>query len=342
MSSSTWSSLSSSSLNGGMELSHISWATIPESVLSVCMCSLVFSSLVYSREFRSPPLFGVLCLSMSDCLQALSTLIAQIPASGACQVAGFFAQIADLAGNLFLLFIAVNLFTLYRWYLKDTIEPTSPSTGSGFTTSKWHYIAALLISLTAIVTAIVPLTGALGIEYAKGIIGTCWISTDPLMARFVCSVSIFYFVLFSIHPLLPMARNITGQRVLKPTQFLYPLTMFVIWVPCTVNRIYESVDDPNKITEYMQAVLLPLWGTIDSVIYIAYKCHFRAYFSVRYPSVLSKLKAFGGDLYSKKITPQPTVSVNQPLLAAGHFSVQPGDRNSASSTSSSWGSYSNA
>ncbi|KAH3722893.1 hypothetical protein Pelo_18401 [Pelomyxa schiedti] len=193
----------------------------------------LFSSSMYSTistDYIIIPYFGVLCLSVSDFIQGLSVLVAQFETNnkGACEAAGSLFYYNHIASN-------------YR---------------------------CLHLRIVAIGSAIVPLTEWLGVHYGKGPIGTCWIGADPLMARFVLFyigfwilfviTATMYTVIFSLVPVLPEGDS-PGQRV-QPRQFLFALSMIIIWVPCTINRVCESAGHPVRGLEYMQAIVLPLWG----------------------------------------------------------------------------------
>ncbi|KAH3758411.1 hypothetical protein Pelo_9787 [Pelomyxa schiedti] len=276
---------------GGME-----GITVTFAFLSLLACSFVFSSLLISGDFVIIPYFGVLCLSVSDFIQGLSVLVAQFETNnkGACEAAGslfyynyivsnyrvfffffftlgFLGQTSDVAGNALVLYIAITLFLHLRKQFKKSGTPDADSL-----TIKWyHLVAVACIWIVAIGSAIVPLTEWLGVHYGKGPIGTCWIGADPLMARFVLFyigfwilfviTATMYTVIFSLVPVLPEGDS-PGQRV-QPRQFLFALSMIIIWVPCTINRVCESVGHPVRGLEYMQAIVLPLWGFVDSTIY---------------------------------------------------------------------------
>ncbi|KAH3746165.1 thymus-specific serine protease [Pelomyxa schiedti] len=269
-------SFSSSSSGGPEKLAYMSGITIPLSCVSMVCCTLVFISLMKTRDFLIPPYFGVWNLSISDFSMALGTVLAEVTASdGACHTAAFLTQTAVLAGNFWLVFICLSLFYLYRSHVVTLLKGESNIflEGERISVPKisvLHVIAASTVWVLAITSAFIPLTEVNGIRYGKGPIGTCWIAIRPLMGRFflfylplciaLLVVVIIYWVIVKLHSLL-------GSGYYTPRQFLYPVTTLIVIVPCCINMLFESTDQIIPATEYTQAVVLPLWGFIDSTVY---------------------------------------------------------------------------
>ncbi|KAH3765025.1 hypothetical protein Pelo_3115 [Pelomyxa schiedti] len=276
----TSTSISSSSSEGGgiEELKGMGPLTIVLSCISMMCCLLVFTSLLRTKDYLIPPYFGVVNLSVSDFFNGLATVMAQSTSGERmCNFCGFIAQTTDLAGNMWLSFIALSLFFLYKGRVESVLTRKGLINGSPSTVpsiNKKHLLACVCLWILAMVTAIIPLTGFDSITYQEGAIGTCWISASPLMARFllfyiplwfmIVLVGLIYVVVISLHPLL-------GPNNYTPRQFLYPITMLIIWIPCTVNRILESIGLIVPATEYWQASVLPMWGLIDCTIYLITK-----------------------------------------------------------------------
>ncbi|KAH3766944.1 hypothetical protein Pelo_1165 [Pelomyxa schiedti] len=66
-------------------------------------------------------------------------------------------------------------------------------------------------------------------------------------------------------------RNLKQRAVVSKVAhqtWLYPLVLYLVWIPCSINRVLEDVTGETKrVAGYMELTLLPLMGFFNFLIY---------------------------------------------------------------------------
>ncbi|KAH3764498.1 hypothetical protein Pelo_3604 [Pelomyxa schiedti] len=230
-------------------------------------------------------------LSLSDAVNCASLLMSQYNAGNCyvCSAAGFLNQLSSVCGNLWMLFIAITVYQHLRacfpkYSSASSLLSVQVSRRKSVGRSALYYvISSLVIWGASTVTAIIPLTGYDDMEYVKGSSGICWLGPDPALARYVLFyiplwilitiILVLYFVTFDFVSVIPPDGPKYQVKRVRPRLFMFPLTMLIVFLPCTLNRVCESFGKTVWVLEYMQASVLPLWGFIDAVVY--FFCKFR-------------------------------------------------------------------
>eukprot|EP01106_Pelomyxa_sp_JSP_P018951 TRINITY_DN912_c0_g1_i4.p1 TRINITY_DN912_c0_g1~~TRINITY_DN912_c0_g1_i4.p1 ORF type:complete len:331 (+),score=76.47 TRINITY_DN912_c0_g1_i4:123-995(+) len=283
---------------------------IAESCFSLTGAIFVFSSLLISRY---PPLggpfFGILMLSISDMIHALSYIISHTEHDNydLCMLSGFMAQFSYVGGSLWVLYTAIAVYIHIRAYFPNAEEYPVLSIQERHIKmgklGKFQLISFFVIWTIALVAAVIPLTGLLGVHYAKGVIGICWVAVTPTMARYlmfyieqwvlIVIVTTIFIILFNLIPAIPFEEHTQPASRRMPIHIFYFVVMLIAWVPASVNRICESTGHYYPFTEYFQVATLPLWGFMNGTVYFFSrfrpKAHFAEMVRERSPKVLLRV-----------------------------------------------------
>jgi len=130
------------------------------------------------------------------------------------------------------------------------------------------------------ILGIIPLFKVGGIHYS-GADSWCWIDVRPTYARFafafIYNWTIILFILvlrlraWYLHRSSEMSEylNLTdGKSRVFRQLFWYPIFWIVLWVPSTVNRLFEAFYGDIFVLTCLQTVVFPLQGAVNAIVFL--------------------------------------------------------------------------
>ncbi|KAH3756706.1 hypothetical protein Pelo_11475 [Pelomyxa schiedti] len=256
-----------------------------ESFISM-FCSIAFMVFLGWRtgvggqmSVRKEPRTMILsALAFGDFLMALSmitSILSDKENDSACKAAGFLLQTADV----FLALQMAHLASLV-YHLSCTSDATAAKDSSKDT---FPFPLGTLIVIginftVALAMAFFPLFEAKCAHYMRSNIGTCWIAAHPTAARYVLFY-IWEWLIIAVVIVLYVCAFCAAYRknsTAKGADFMdvlrysfYPGVMLVVWIPSSVNRVMESAGHYSCVAAWFQAIVFPLWGCGDFLVFMA-------------------------------------------------------------------------
>jgi len=187
-----------------------------------------------------------------------------------CQIQGCLIQLFYQMANGYISMIATVL------YRAIVLKKTRMSIAA-------ELICHILIWATAIILSLLPVKNIGGAKYANA--GAwCWLSSSPKYARFVylyifvwlviaaiIVINIWIWLNFrSLYTFTLKSPNEGTHRKVKNIYrrlFMYPLAFIILWTPSTLNRVIQAFFTDMYALTLVQAVILPLSGIIDALVY---------------------------------------------------------------------------
>jgi hypothetical protein len=249
------------------------------SSLSILGCIFILVSACIFGRVKLPYWRLVLGLTVADFGGAMTVLVGGAsllaggspPSGAACRAEGFIVETFAETSNLYILSISIFLYVMV--VLQQTL------------TWKWEIVFHLFPWLFSIVQGIIPLTEVDGIRYVW-LGGWCWVDSKPTYARFisfyivawavmVCILLIYIRVWWKIrsdrrdyeYTLVTIAKGKREENQLILSIILFTSAFIILWLPSTINRIYEAVNPPSPALTVVQVAFTPLQGAIDSIVY---------------------------------------------------------------------------
>ncbi|KAH3742962.1 slime mold cyclic amp receptor protein [Pelomyxa schiedti] len=274
-SSGTWRSSWGSSSDDEV-LEYVKLITFLCAVLSVMGCLFIIFTSIFFKKVAWMYWRFVFGLAISDLIHATSFIVSSIFVHSSddliCTAQGAFTEMCDLVGNEYILMIAIYLCVLAG---RDFSLPLFLEVF--LHTALW---------LASFIAALFPAMHALGMSYSLSPVGWCWVDGEPWYARYIMFYWLEWVLLLALVIIYTIAairfrrrfvlkggyRNIKQRAIvvkaLRQT-YMYPVMMYIIWIPCSVNRILEDVTGKTHAwAAYWEAAIVPLWGFFDALIFL--------------------------------------------------------------------------